>query len=141
MKFNLNLDIKSILILILLVGSIIFFAMWYFKGSDTKDRVKELQKENARIELVRDSLKDINKNLQVEFNKIQENVDKKNEEIKRIESELLKTKQDLVGANNKVKEHQKELAETKKKIEELEKNPIKREDDDLINSLKDKLNK
>ena len=139
MKFNLNLDMKSILILIFLGASILFFAMWYFKGSNTKDELKRLKGEITNIEHIRDSLKIANVNLKAEFEKIQDEIDKKSEKIRLIESELAKTKLDLNSARAKVKENERELAETKKKIDELQKNPIKREGDDLINSLKEKL--
>lgn len=136
-----KLDIKSIAILVLLGASILFFGMWFFKGSDTKDRIKELEKQNAQIEKTRDSLELANKALSIEFNEIQKGIDERDNRIKSIESELSKTKNDLVSANKKVSQSQKDLAETKKKIEELKKNPIKRDDDALINSLKEKLNK
>lgn len=64
-----KLDIKSIVILVLLGVSILFFGMWFFKGSDTKSRIKELENENARIEKVRDSLEVVNKGLSIEFDK------------------------------------------------------------------------
>lgn len=136
---NFKLDIKSILILVLLVFSIIFFGMWYFKGSDTKSRLKELENENKNIESVRDSLKNANESLKVDFDKKQKEIEARDAQIKSIETELSKTKKDLVTANGKVKEKEKELADTKKKIEELKNNPIKRNDEDLIKSLKDKL--
>ena len=136
---NLKLDIKSILILVLLGVSIIFFALWYFKGSDTKSRIKELEQINKNIEVQRDSLKNANKALKVDFDKRQKEIEERDNQIKLIEMELSKTKRDLVVANGKVREKEKELAETKKKIEDLKKNPIKREDDELIKSLKDKL--
>lgn len=139
MGFNFKLDLKSLLILILLGTCILFFAMWYFRGSNTKEQVKKLEKEINKIELVRDSLQNANKILEIEFDKKQKEIDNRDIRIKKYESELIKTKQDLTKANDKVKEYQKELSETKKKIEELEKNPIKREGDDLINSLKEKL--
>lgn len=136
---NLKLDIKSILILVLLGFSIVFFALWYFKGDDTKSRIKELENINKNIEIQRDSLKNVNKVLKVDFDNRQKDIEERDNQIKSIELELSKTKKDLVVANGKVKEKEKELADTKKKIEELKKNPIKRDDDDLIKSLKDKL--
>lgn len=137
---NLKLDIKSIVILVLLLFGGIFFGLWYFKGSDTKDRVNQLEKDIKRIEVVRDSLEDANTKLREDFNERELIISERDKKIKDIESSISKIKQDLVVANNKLKQSQKELAETKKKIEELKNNPIKREGDDLINSLKQKLN-
>ena len=42
-------------------------------------------------------------------------------------------------AKSKVEENEKNLKETKDKIKKLKKDPIKREDQELINSLKEKL--
>lgn len=134
-----KLDIKSIIILVLLGGFIIFFGMWFFNGSDTKNKIKELENEVSSIKKKRDSLDLVNKNLAIEFNKKQKDIEERDNKIKSIESDILKVKQDLNVANSRVREGQRELAETKKKIEDLRKNPIKRDDDALINSLKEKL--
>ena len=77
--------------------------------------------------------------IKIDFNKKQAEIDNRDIKIKQIESELAKTKQDLTAAKDKVKEMKRDLDETKKKIEDLQKNPIKREGDDLINSLKEKI--
>lgn len=136
---NSKLDIKTIVILILLGICIVFFGMWYFRGSDYKKRVKELEDQNKKIELVRDSLDRANKVLKSDYDLKQKDIEERDKKIKEIESNLAKTKSDLVAANKKVTDAQKDLAATKKKIEDLKNNPIKRDDDDLINSLKEKL--
>lgn len=134
-----KLDVKWIAILILTGACILFFGMWYFKGSDTKDRLKQLEAENLRIENIRDSLDIANKNLSIEFDKAQKSINDRDVKIKEIEEKLLKSKKDLEVANAKVNSYKKDLAETKKKIDELKKEPIKRNDEDLINSFKEKL--
>ena len=78
-----RLDLKSIVIISLAVVCLLFFSLWFLKGTGSK---KELNKAN---------------------------------------SELSRNKKDL--------------DETKKKIEDLKKSPIKREGEDLLNSLKEKL--
>lgn len=134
-----KLDVKWIAILILTGACILFFGMWYFKGSDTKDRLKQLEAENLRIENIRDSLDIANKNLSIEFDKAQKSINDRDVKIREIEEKLLKSKKDLEVANAKVNSYKKDLAETKKKIDELKKEPIKRNDEDLINSFKEKL--
>ena len=89
--------------------------------------------------MVRDSLKGANTKLSIAFNDLGQIITERDKKIAQIESDLVRTKQDLTVANIKVSQNQKALAETKKKIEELRKNPINREDDALINSLKEKL--
>lgn len=138
---NSKFDVKTIAILILLGVCVLFFGMWYFKGDDYKKRAKELEDQNKKIELVRDSLEKANKILKIDYDQKQKDIDERDNKIKEIESNLLKTKVDLIAANKKVTQSQKDLAETKKKIEDLKNNPIKRNDDDLINSLKEKLGK
>lgn len=139
MKF-MKLDIKTIVILVLLGVSVIFFALWYFKGDDTKKQIKELESNNKKIEMTRDSLDKANKALKVDFVNTQTTIDARDVTIKKIESDLSKSKIDLSNANSKLKQSQKNLADTQKSIEDLRKTPIKREDDALINSLKEKLN-
>jgi septal ring factor EnvC (AmiA/AmiB activator) len=134
-----KLDVKWIAILVLTGTCILFFGMWFFKGSETKEKIKQLEKENLRIEKIRDSLDLANKYLSAEFDKIQKKIDERDRKIKDIEEHLLKTKRDLDAANAIVNVYRKDLAETKKKIEELKKNPIKRDDEDLLKSLKEKL--
>jgi len=134
-----RLDIKSIALLVLTSACILFFGMWFFNKSEYKEKIKELDKENKRIELVRDSLKSVNASLKLDFNKKQSEIDKRDQKIKLIESEILKIKGDLKLAKSKVEENEKNLKETKDKIKKLKRDPIKREDQALINSLKEKL--
>jgi len=138
---NSKFDIKTIAILILLGVCILFFGMWFFSGSDYKKKTKELEDQNKKIELVRDSLENVNKKLKSDYDIKQKDIDERDNRIKEIEASLLKTKGDLIAANKKVDQSQKDLASTKKKIEDLKSNPIKRDDDALINSLKEKLGK
>jgi hypothetical protein len=136
---NFKLDIKSIAILILLGVCILFFSMWFFKGDDIKDKINKLESENKKIELTRDSLERANVALQIDFNKKEKDIEERDIMINKIELDFAKTKKDLAIANNKVTQSQKDLLETKKKIEDLRNNPIKRNDDSLIKSLKEKL--
>ena len=135
-----RLDIKSIALLVLTGACILFFGMWLFKGSDYKDKIKALEIENKKIESVRDSIKSANASLKLDFDKNRSEIDKRDQKIKLIESEILKTKKDLKIATAQVEADRKSLKETKDKIEKLKKDPIKREGDELINSLKEKLN-
>ena len=51
---------------------------------------------------------------------------------------LEKNKIDLQNALNKLKKGKEQLERTKKEIEKLEKNPIKRTGNELLNSIKEK---
>ena len=59
--------------------------------------------------------------------------------IEKNEKELLKTKFELKEAKKEVSKLQSDYQQTKNKIEKLKNDPIKREDDDLIKSLIEKL--
>jgi septation ring formation regulator EzrA len=135
-----RLDIKSIALLVLSSACILFFGMWFFKGSDYKDKIKALEIENKKIESVRDSLKLANASLKLDFDKKQSEISKRDQKIKLIEFEIEKAKKDLKVATAQVEADKRSLKETKDKIEKLKKDPIKREGDELLNSLKEKLN-
>lgn len=139
MKFmKLNLDLKSIMILVLLGFSIIFFGMWYFRGSD-KDKVKVLENEIEQIQIKRDSLRRANDVLNVDLIRIQNDIKAKDYILSIIRIKLSEAENKLTSANSRLSDVEKMLRDSKKRVLELEKNPIRREGDELINSLKEKL--
>lgn len=135
---KLNLDLKSIIILVLLGVSIVFFGMWFFRGSD-KDKVRDMENQIKLIQNQRDSLKNVNNILAIDFLKIQKEINDRDSLIKMIEIKLSDAEKRLNSANSKLSDTEKRLKRSKKMVEELEKTPIKRDGDDLINSLKEKL--
>jgi len=136
---QIKLDAKSIIILLLAVFSILFFSLWFLKGTGYKKEYKKLEQEFDRLQKSRDSLKTINIKLKKDFDIIEIEVKKRDSLIKIVEKELIKTKQELKEAKKEVAKWQFDFNKTKKKIEDLKKNPIKREDEDLIQSLSEKL--
>jgi septal ring factor EnvC (AmiA/AmiB activator) len=137
MKVSLN----SIVTISLILLCLFFGSMWYLKGSDYKKKLKESNLRIEKIEKVRDSLKSVNKKLEIDFKEIQINILEREKRIRKIENELSIVKKDLKRANINLENNKKSYNESKKRISELKKNPIKREGQDLINSLKEKLNK
>lgn len=137
---QIKLDIKSILILFLLGFCILFFSLWFLKGTGYKKEFKQLEKEYKQLKHTRDSLNTLNIKLKSDFNNTQKDIDKRNKIISDIEKELKKTKADLDDANIQIVRNKKDLEEVKGKIDKLKKQPIKREGEELINSLKQKLN-
>lgn len=136
---NLKLDLKSIVILFLMSFGILFFSLWYLKGSGYKKEYKILEEKFEKLQHTRDSLLLVNLKLKSDFDKIQKDIEDRDLKISKIENDLKKVKNDLNSANIELIQNKKDLEETKKKIDKLKKNPIKREDDDLIKSLKEKL--
>lgn len=137
-----KLDAHSILTLALLVLCILFGTMWYFSdGTDYKNKLKEADKKISLIEKSRDSLKLVNKDLEKKYFNLDKTIKERDKKIKQVEAELAQSKKELAVALLDLEKKKKEYDDSKKRIKKLRENPIIREDDDLINSLKEKLNK
>ena len=104
-----------------------------------KDKYKHLEDVNKSLQCSRDSLIKINESLKKDFSSLQDSIDKRNVLIIKLKVDLLQSDKRLKSANDEVNRLQKEKKDTDKKIEDLLKNPIRRNDDDLINSLKNKV--
>ena len=134
-----QLDIKSILILILLGLTILFGFKWFFSGDKaSKERVKQLEQEFKDLENQKksvdleinswraksDSLRQLDVKLQAELTR-------QEAQTKKAEIEANKSKANL----DKLKH---DLEETQHKIDEFKKNSPNRTGDALLESLKNK---
>lgn len=132
-----KLDIKSILILVLLAGCLIFGYMWYFRSDPNyKRELKELREDNKRIRNERDSInihlivmQSKFKNLKLREQALQQRIDSLEIEIEKSKQNANRSQADLNKLRNK-------LAETRRKIREMKDNPPNRTGDDLLNSIK-----
>ena len=104
-----------------------------------KDKYKHLEETNKILQTSRDSLVRINKTLKKDFTSLQDSIDKRNVIIDKLKGDLIQSDKRLKSANAEVDRLEKEKKNTDKKITDLLKNPIRRNDDDLIKSLKNKL--
>jgi len=104
-----------------------------------KDKYKLLENTNKGLQCSRDSLIKINKSLQKNVLVLQDSVNKRTKIINGLKIDLVNSDKLLIIANNQVDVLKKEKRDTDKKIDDLLKNPIRRNDDDLINSLKNKV--
>jgi cell division protein FtsB len=104
-----------------------------------KDKYKKLEDTNKSLQTSRDSLIRINKALKKDFISLQDSIDKRNVIIAKLKGDLVQSDKRLKSANAEVDRLEKEKKDTDKKIADLLKNPIRRNDDDLINSLKNKV--
>lgn len=134
-----RLDLKSIVIISLAVVCVLFFSLWFLKGTGYKKEFKLLEQQYKNLQHTRDSLEKVNLKLKSDFDETQKIINQRNVKIKEIENELSKSKVQLNKANSELNRNKKDLEDTKKKIESLKKEPIKREGEDLLNSLKEKL--
>lgn len=134
-------DIKTILILILLLASTVFGLMWFFSGSDaSKEKVKQLEAEYKKLEQEKATADSEILLWQGKFNsadakdkKLAIEVMKSKADAKLAEERAKKTKSDLDKVQNGI-------AENRKEIEYLRKNPPTLTDDELLEALIKKTN-
>lgn len=133
------LDLKSMIILFFAIISILFFSLWFLKGTGYKKEFKLLEKNFIKLQKTRDSIAKVNSVLKINFNKTQELILSRDKKILLVEEELKKSKIELIKSNDELKKNELTWEENKRGIQNLKKNPIKREDQELINSLQEKL--
>lgn len=141
-KYAKYMDTKNIIILVLLIGCLIFGYINLFRGDKLYEyRVKELELKNS--ELVKERLeidKEI-KTLKIDFTKLKEKEAELLDDINNRDIEIGKSKDRANKSKQELEKFKKDIEETKSKIENLKRNPANREGNDLLNSLKLKLNK
>jgi peptidoglycan hydrolase CwlO-like protein len=107
------------------------------KIDDTK--YDKLHQDNINLQKIRDSLVKANSKLKSEYKTIQDRIDEREKTIDKLKNDLDISKEKVKQATDKANRLAKEKLEADRKIDELLKNPIRRNDDDLIESLKNKL--
>jgi hypothetical protein len=137
MKF----DLKTILILVLLVISTVFGLMWFFGGNDaSKEKVKQLEQEYEKLEKEK-TLVDANilllqskyNTLDIKDKKLEIEIKKSKSDTKLAEEKARKSKLDL----DKVQDG---ITNNRKEIERLRKNPPVLTDEELLDALIKKTN-
>jgi chromosome segregation ATPase len=134
-------DIKTVVIVLLLLSSTVFGFMWFFSGNEvSKDRVKQLEADFKKLESEKaaaDAKITEWKGKYVEADKMDKVLSgqisglKKDSRIS--EEKARKSKEDLDNVQNGISENRKE-------IENLKKNPPKLSDDELMEALIKKIN-
>ena len=129
--------ISSIILLFILVISLLI----NIRGCTNidKDKYKLLENTNKSLQCSRDSLIKINKSLQINVNLLQDSINRRSKVINGLKDDLIKSDLKLDKANDRVDILERDKKDSDKKIDDLLKNPIRRTDDDLINSLKNKI--
>ena len=133
-----KIDFSRLLFYIVLVGLLVSL-FFNFRGYERDSLFQEMEQKNLSLEKVRDSLKAENERLEIEFDERQKAIEKRSDSIAALQALLDIAKKDAAKYKGRADKFAKDLVETNKKIEYLRKNPIKRDDDDLIDSLKNKL--
>lgn len=132
-----KIDLKKAL-LFFVIGCLIVSLFLNIKGCN-REPFEKLEEKTRILEKTRDSLRYANQNLVKEFDKTQAAIEKRDVRILDLQMQIDATKVEVSFYKNSVDKIMKDLVETNKKLVELRKNPIKRDDDDLINSFKNKL--
>lgn len=134
-----KLDVKSLLIIFLLIGFITFFSMWYFKGDTSKDENNRLKRDIENIQKERDSLSTSRILLEKDYSILNKDLVKSKEKLSKLDKELDKSSLELTDALDKLKISKHQLDAANKEIEIRMKTPILKTDG-LLESLKEKLN-
>jgi predicted nucleic acid-binding Zn-ribbon protein len=136
---KLQFDVKTILIVVFLGLFLTFASLWYFMGSPSQRKeIKKLKQEYEKVE----AEKKQNQAEILRWKSTYDSLVKLDITLSKAVIELEKQLDDAIknanyskGELDKIKN---KINETRKKIEDLKKNPINRENEDLLNSLKNK---
>lgn len=137
-----KIDLKSILILLLVIICSIF--VWKYYNESDKEYKKELDKLRAENELIhqkRDSLLNERNKLETDLVVVRKHNDSLIYLSNVLEKEVASQKQKASISRQELDRLRKDLEETKIKIEDLKKHPSNRNGDELLNSLKSKMKK
>lgn len=134
-----KLDIKSILILILLLSTLIFGYKWFFTGDPaSKERVKQLEIQNKELDQQ-------NKLSDIKIGKLQNSFDssvsvgiKLNKDVIQLEEKANKAEIEANITKFNLANIRKELNDTRKNIENLRNTQNTKTEGDLLQSIKNK---
>lgn len=140
LKLN-NLDLKDWALIVSVCIAIVFSINFFMSSSGYKKVIRGLEGENKNIERERDSLKTVNKRLTKEAEVYVINIEKYQNRIDSIQKLISKKDIEISKLKSTANGYKSAYEKTKKEIEKLEKEPIKRVGDDLLNSLKEKTKK
>ncbi len=126
-------------ILLLGIVSYLFFKWWLTPNSQIKKENIELRRQIKEMDKKRDSLEKENITIQKKNDSISINLSIKESRVNVLNTELDKNRRDLILAKNDVSKYKVQLDSMNNRVSYIINNPIKRYNDDLINSLKEKL--
>jgi chromosome segregation ATPase len=140
---KINIDYKSIFILLFLGLTILFGLKWYLGSNDNdfyKSRVKELRKENKELQIRRDSLSKENTILVSKLDSIVIKDSLLSIQIKVLSGDIEEYKRRSNITLIELSQIKKKLRESENKIKDFINNPPIKTEDEIIESLKRQLN-
>lgn len=139
---------KNIFIVILIIFNLFFLKNCTDSTNELENRISELRKENANISIKRDSILNANIKLNEELINYSKVIEKKEKEISILKDKVIESQNLIISFGKdreRLNEERKKIIENRKKVDKLiedkKSNIIKLSNEDLINSLKIKLNK
>lgn len=139
---------KNIFIVILIIFNLFFLKNCTDSTNELENRISELRKENANISIKRDSILNVNIKLNEELINYSKIIEKKEKEISKLKDKVIESQNLIISFGKdreRLNEERKKIIENRKKVDKLiedkKSNIIKLSNEDLINSLKIKLNK
>lgn len=139
---------KNIFIVILIIFNLFFLKNCTDSTNELENRISELRKENANISIKRDSILNVNIKLNEELINYSKVIEKKEKEISILKDKVIESQNLIISFGKdreRLNEERKKIIENRKKVDKLiedkKSNIIKLSNEDLINSLKIKLNK
>lgn len=134
-----RMDTKSWIIIGLLFFTLIFGYRTFFHSDDSKDTIRELEKEIDKLSKEREDNKKIIIDLKKDLTIMERDVDDNRMVIDSLNSEIMELSTIVSDKKKELDKIIKKMNNQSVKIKEFEENPPKREGSDLFNSLKDKL--
>jgi Flp pilus assembly protein TadB len=133
MKIDLKKSLLYFVFVCLLASLAINFIGW------DKEALQKLEEKNILLEKTRDSLNIVNQDLKKDFDARQDSIEKRNLAIIGLKAQIAASKKEAKSYKDRADRDAKDLEETKKMVDFLRRNPIKRDDKELIDSFKNKL--
>lgn len=134
-----KIDLKKTLLYF--IGACLLVSLFLNIKGCNRESFEKLEEKNRLLEKTRDSLRYANQGLKKDFLKIQDVIDKRDARIIELQIEIDVNRRDIIFYKKQADQFSKDLKETNRKLDNLRKNPIKRDDDELIDSFKNKLKK
>jgi len=134
-----KIDLKKTLLYF--IGACLLVSLFLNIKGCNRESFEKLEEKNRLLEKTRDSLRYANQSLKKDFVKIQDVIDKRDIRIIELQIEIDNNRRDIIFYKKQADQFSKDLKETNRKLDNLRKNPIKRDDDELIDSFKNKLKK
>jgi len=132
-----KIDLKKTLLYF--IGACLLVSLFLNIKGCNRESFEKLEENNRLLEKTRDSLRYANQGLKKDFIKIQDVIDKRDTRIIELQIEIDANRREIIHYKKQVDRFSKDLQETNRKLDHLRKNPIKRDDDELIDSFKNKL--